>query len=50
MFGLSDSLIALTRFGSPIEGSRYAIMALYWLGQLGITRSALLPDDETPAR
>jgi alkenylglycerophosphocholine/alkenylglycerophosphoethanolamine hydrolase len=49
MFGLSDSLIALTRFGGPIEGSRYAIMGLYWLGQLGITRSALLPDDEAPA-
>jgi uncharacterized membrane protein YhhN len=41
LFGLSDTLIALDRFGSPIAGVRYAIMVLYWAGQAGIAASAL---------
>lgn len=42
-FALSDSLLALDRFapeGAPIPGVRYAILGLYWLGQLGIALSA----------
>jgi uncharacterized membrane protein YhhN len=38
-FAVSDGLIALNKFHAPIDGVRYAIMALYWLGQLGIARS-----------
>ncbi len=43
-FALSDSLIALDRFapeGAPVPQVRFAILILYWLGQLGITLSAL---------
>ncbi|HEV8253162.1 MAG TPA: lysoplasmalogenase [Vicinamibacteria bacterium] len=40
LFGLSDTLIALDRFGSPIPGVRYPIMVLYWAGQTGIAVSA----------
>lgn len=42
-FAISDSLIALDRFapeGAPVPHVRYAILILYWLGQLGITLSA----------
>lgn len=42
-FALSDSLLALDRFapeGAPVPGVRYAILVLYWLGQLGIALSA----------
>lgn len=42
VFGVSDTLIALDRFHAPIPGVRYPIILLYWLGQLGITASALL--------
>lgn len=35
-FGLSDTLIALNRWYMPLPYARYAIMVLYWLGQLGI--------------
>lgn len=38
-FAASDSLIAVNRFGSPIELVGYPIMILYWLGQYGIARS-----------
>ncbi len=41
---LSDSLLALERFapgGAPVPDARYAILILYWLGQLGITLSAV---------
>jgi alkenylglycerophosphocholine/alkenylglycerophosphoethanolamine hydrolase len=41
LFGLSDTLIALDRFGSPIAGVRYPIILLYWAGQAGIAASAL---------
>ncbi len=40
IFAGSDTLIALDRFHAPIAGVRYTIMALYWLGQLGIALSA----------
>ncbi|HEY3122140.1 MAG TPA: lysoplasmalogenase [Vicinamibacteria bacterium] len=43
LFGLSDTLIALDRFGSPIPGVRYPIILLYWAGQTGIALSALPP-------
>ena len=35
-FGLSDTLIALNRWYTPIPQVKYFIMVLYWLGQLGI--------------
>jgi 1-acyl-sn-glycerol-3-phosphate acyltransferase len=38
-FAASDSLIALDRFVAPVPGARYAIMALYWAGQMGIAAS-----------
>jgi uncharacterized membrane protein YhhN len=40
LFGLSDSLIALDRFGPPFPGARWLVMATYWAGQLGIARFA----------
>lgn len=43
-FALSDSILALERFapgGSGIPQARFAILGLYWVGQLGITLSAL---------
>lgn len=43
LFGVSDSLIGLSRFGSaPVEP--FAIMALYWAGQTGIALSASRKD------
>ena len=41
LFAVSDTLIAVDRFHQPIAGVRYPIILLYWLGQLGITLSAL---------
>jgi alkenylglycerophosphocholine/alkenylglycerophosphoethanolamine hydrolase len=41
LFVLSDSLIGINRFVAPFEGASYAIILSYWLGQLGITASAL---------
>jgi uncharacterized membrane protein YhhN len=38
-FGLSDTLIALNRWYTPLPYVRYAIMVFYWLGQLGIALS-----------
>ncbi len=43
LFALSDTLLALNRFDAPIEGARYAIILLYWLGQWGITLSVKRP-------
>lgn len=44
LFGLSDSLIAVSRFGSEeISWAPYAIILLYWLGQWGIASSARKP-------
>lgn len=42
LFGISDSMIAVNRFGEPLAGVRYWIILLYWLGQLGIAASAVL--------
>lgn len=40
-FGLSDTLLAFRMFVHPIEGMSYAIILLYWAGQLGIALSAV---------
>lgn len=39
LFMLSDSLIGISRFLGAFDGSGYAIMLTYWLGQLGIAAS-----------
>lgn len=39
LFGFSDTLIALDRFHSPIDGVRIPIIATYWLGQSLIAAS-----------
>ncbi|MGY4531353.1 alkenylglycerophosphocholine/alkenylglycerophosphoethanolamine hydrolase [Pseudomonas sp. TE3786] len=41
LFVLSDSLIGIHRFVTPFAGAHYAIILTYWLGQWGITASAL---------
>jgi uncharacterized membrane protein YhhN len=41
LFVLSDSLIGINRFVTPFAGAHYAIILTYWLGQWGITASAL---------
>lgn len=41
LFVLSDSLIGVNRFVMPFAGAHVAIMLTYWLGQWGITASAL---------
>jgi uncharacterized membrane protein YhhN len=40
LFAASDTLIAFDRFLRPLPQARYAIMALYWAGQLLIALSA----------
>lgn len=40
-FGLSDALLAFRLFVHPVEGMGYAVMLLYWAGQLGIALSAV---------
>ncbi len=40
LFALSDSLIAINKFGEPFPYARHAIIILYWLGQWGITAAA----------
>ncbi|PTL75373.1 lysoplasmalogenase [Vitiosangium sp. GDMCC 1.1324] len=40
-FGLSDTLLSLRMFVHPFEGLSYAIILLYWAGQLGIALSAV---------
>lgn len=39
-FGLCDTLIALNRFGQPLEGVVLPTLACYWLGQWGIAAAA----------
>ncbi len=39
LFAVSDTLIAVTRFGPEVPGAPYWIIALYWLGQWGIAKS-----------
>lgn len=41
-FAVSDSVIAIRKFDGDFTGARETIMALYWLGQLGIAGSAVL--------
>jgi alkenylglycerophosphocholine/alkenylglycerophosphoethanolamine hydrolase len=38
-FAASDTLLAVDRFRTPIHGAEYPVIALYWLGQLGIAAS-----------
>jgi uncharacterized membrane protein YhhN len=40
LFAASDTLLGLDRFRAPVAGVRYAILPLYWLGQLAIAWSA----------
>ena len=40
LFALSDTVIALDRFHSPIAGAQLPIILLYWAGQAGIALSA----------
>ena len=39
-FVISDSILAFRLFGTPIQLGGIAVMATYWLGQLGIALSA----------
>lgn len=39
LFVSSDSMIGINRFVAAFDGSSYAIMLTYWLGQLGIAAS-----------
>jgi uncharacterized membrane protein YhhN len=51
MFAISDSLIAINKFGfqGRLSGVSYAIMTLYWVGQLGLTLSTFEPSNQTEA-
>lgn len=40
LFVASDSILAFRLFGTPIQLGGIAVMATYWLGQLGIALSA----------
>jgi uncharacterized membrane protein YhhN len=40
LFVTSDSILAFRLFGTPIQLGGIAVMATYWLGQLGIALSA----------
>lgn len=44
LFALSDTLIAVDRFGPSFETAPYLIITLYWLGQWAITQSVLRRD------
>lgn len=50
LFGLSDTLIAIDRFRTPLPGAPYAIIVLYWAGQAGIAASALVAASSHPSR
>ena len=50
LFGLSDTLIAIDRFRTPLPGAPYAIIVLYWAGQTGIAASALAAASSHPSR
>lgn len=43
MFAASDLLLAIRLFVQPVPGSGYAVMLLYWAGQLCIALSARRP-------
>ena len=44
LFALSDSLIGIAAFHTPLEWLSYPILIFYWIGQLGITYSAIEPE------
>jgi uncharacterized membrane protein YhhN len=46
-FGLSDTLLAVSRFRQPLPWAALPIMVLYWAGQAGIAQS--LPLAKEPA-
>ena len=41
LFALSDSLIGIVAFHTPLDWLSYPILIFYWIGQLGITYSAV---------
>lgn len=43
IFILSDSIIAVNKFYTPIPGAHFMIMLTYYLGQYGIASSAAKP-------
>jgi alkenylglycerophosphocholine/alkenylglycerophosphoethanolamine hydrolase len=50
LFAVSDGLLAFKLFVRPVVGADYAVMVLYWAGQLFITLSAREPSAvESPA-
>lgn len=49
LFGISDSLIAIDRFGTDVAGARWWIMATYWAAQIGIALGALAHPDRAPS-
>jgi uncharacterized membrane protein YhhN len=46
LFGLSDTILAVNRFRTPLPFADVLVMVLYWAGQYGIARSAL--DERSP--
>lgn len=48
-FGLSDSHIAIDRFGPAVPGARWGIMASYWTAQALVAVGALLVDQPQQA-
>ncbi|WP_224242276.1 lysoplasmalogenase [Hyalangium gracile] len=49
MFAASDGLLAIKLFVQPVAGGSYAIMLLYWAGQLCIALSAREPTETARA-
>ena len=49
LFAFSDTLIALDRFGDPVDGVRIPIILTYWTAQTLISLSVLSPNTELPA-
>ena len=41
LFGLSDTILAIERFRSPVPYGDFLVMLLYWAGQTGIAASAV---------
>jgi uncharacterized membrane protein YhhN len=51
LFGLSDTLIAIEKFRTPLPGvPSFAIIVLYWAGQTGIAASARWGASSYPSR
>lgn len=49
LFGISDSLIAIDRFGPDVAGARWWIMTSYWAAQIGIALGALAHPGRAPS-